>query len=138
MPTWILVAICILCWGTWAVVEKLAVRHASPMMMQVIGAYAYSAIAPVIFLYMKGTGQSTSWTVPGIAWTSLACLLATVASFCFQFAIQRSHVHLVVGFTSTYPVLTFLLCWLFLGEPVTWQKLVGIVAIVVGTILMAS
>jgi transporter family protein len=137
MPTWFLVAVCILCWGTWAVVEKLAVKHASPLMMQVIGAYAYSAIAPVIFLYMKGTGQSTTWTIPGILWTSLACGLATIASLAFQFAIQKSQVHLVVGFTSTYPVLTFLLCWLFLGEQVTLQKLLGIVAIIVGTVLIS-
>lgn len=137
MPTWILVTICVICWGTWAVFEKQGTKHVSPLMMQVIGAYVYSAVAPIVFLYMKASGKVADWNVPGIAWTAGACLLATIASLSFTTAIQRSQVHLVVGFTSTYPVLTFLLCAIFLGEPVTPVKLLGVVAIVLGTMLLA-
>lgn len=70
-------------------------------------------------------------------WTSLACVLATLAGLSFTTAIQRAPVHTVIGFTSTYPVLTFALCALFLGEQVTWTKLAGIVAIVLGTVLLS-
>lgn len=136
MPTWALIATCIICWSAWAVVEKVGTRHVSPLMMQVIGAYAYSALAPILFLYMKATGAPTVWNHQGVAWTVIACILATIASLAFQVAIQREHVHLVVGFTSTYPVLTFLLCALVLGEPVTLRKMFGIVAVVVGTVLL--
>ena len=137
MPTWLLVAICVICWGTWAVFEKQGTKHVSPLMMQVIGAYVYSAVAPIVFLFMKATGKSADWNVSGIAWTAGACVLATVASLSFTTAIQRSQVHLVVGFTSTYPVLTFLLCAIFLGEPVTMVKLLGVCAIVLGTVLLS-
>lgn len=137
MPTWLLVTICVVCWGTWAVFEKQGTRYVSPLMMQVIGAYVYSAVAPIVFLYMKATGQQSSWNAPGIAWTAGACALATCASLAFTTAIQKSHVHLVVGFSSTYPVLTFLLCAIFLGEPVTTLKLLGIAAIVLGTALLS-
>jgi transporter family protein len=107
------------------------------MMIQVISAYAYSMIAPVFFLYMKATGQRTNWTTSGIVWTCLGCVLATVASLAFTTAIQKTHVHIVVGFGSTYPILTFLMCSLFLGEPVTMSKIVGIVIIALGTVLLA-
>lgn len=138
MPTWLLVTICVICWGTWAVFEKMGTKHVTPLMMQVIGAYVYSAIAPLVFLYLKATGQQSNWNLPGMLWTTGACLLATIASLCFTTAIQRSHVHLVVGFSSVYPILTFLLCAIFLGEPVTGVKLLGIAAIVLGTILLAT
>lgn len=137
MPTWLLIAICVICWGTWALFEKLGTRHASPLMMQVIGAYVYSAVAPVVFLYMKATNTQSDWNWRGVAWTAGACVLATIASLSFTTAVQRAQVHLVVGFTSVYPVLTFLLCWIFLGEPVTWLKMLGIAAIVLGTVLLS-
>lgn len=136
MPTWLLIVICVACWGVWAVLEKQASRHASPLMMQVIGAYAYSAIAPIVFMYMKATGQSATWNLPGTLWTVGACVLATVASISFTVAIRQSPVHLVVGFTSTYPILTFLLCAIFLGESVTVLRVAGIAAIVLGTLLL--
>jgi uncharacterized membrane protein len=137
MPTWLLIAICVICWGVWAVVEKQATRHASPLMVQVIGAYVYSAVAPILFVFMKATNTPTQWNVPGVMWTSLACVLATLAGLSFTTAIQRAPVHTVIGYTSTYPVLTFALCALFLGEQVTWTKLAGIVAIVLGTVLLS-
>lgn len=137
MPTWLLVTICVICWGTWAVFEKMGTRHTSPLMMQVIGAYVYSVVAPIVFLYMKAANVATDWNARGVLWTAGACVLATIASLSFTTAIQRAHVHLVVGFTSIYPVLTFVLCAIFLGEQVTWLKMLGIVAIVTGTALLA-
>ena len=136
MPTWLLIVICILCWGAWAVFEKQGTRHVSPLMMQIIGAYVYSAIAPIAFLYMKATGQQSTWNIPGVAWTAGACGLAAIASLAFTTAIQRAQVHLVVGFSSVYPILTFILCAIFLGEPVTWLKLVGIATICFGVTLL--
>ncbi len=137
LPTWFLVAICIACWGAWAVTEKLSLRQMSPLMVIIIGMYAYSALAPLLWLYAKARGLSTDVTSGGIAWSLLTCVLATVAGLSFIHAIQRAHVHLVVGFTSTYPIVTFALCAIFLGEPVTAWKLLGIAAICCGTVLLA-
>lgn len=137
MPTWLLVTICVICWGTWALFEKMGTRYTSPLMMQVIGAYVYSAVAPIVFLYMKATNTQTNWSITGILWTAGACVLATIASLSFTTAVQRAHVHLVVGFTSIYPVLTFVLCWIFLDEQVTPLKMLGIAAIVAGTVMLS-
>ena len=137
VPTWLLVVVCVSCWGAWGVVEKLATKHVSPMMMQVIGAYAYSAVAPVVFIYMKASGTKSEWNPSGVLWTTLACALAVTASLSFCTAIQRTHVHLVVGFSAVYPLVTFVLCALFLGEPVTLQKFVGIIAIICGAVMLS-
>jgi uncharacterized membrane protein len=115
----------------------MGTKYMTPLMMQVVGAYVYSAIAPVAFLFMKATNITSDWNWRGVLWTSGACILATIASLSFNTAVQRTHVHLVVGFTSVYPVLSFLLCWIFLGEPVTTVKLLGIAAIVIGTVLLS-
>lgn len=136
MSTWVLIVLCIFCWGSWAVAEKLAAQQISPLMMQIIKAYAYSALAPILFMYMKVRNDETSWNHKGVFWTLVSFTLATIASISFAAATQRTHAHLVTGMTSSYPVLTFLLCAFFLGEPVTMMKLVGIAVIVLGTIIV--
>lgn len=137
MPTWFLIIVCVISWGVWSVMQKLATTHTSPMMMQVIGAYVYSAVAPLIFLYMKATNSTTTWSTKGIMWTTASCVVAIIASLSFATAVQKAHVHTVVGWTSTYPVLTFILCTIFLGEAVTFTKLIGMTLVVMGTIALA-
>lgn len=106
------------------------------MMIQLIAMYVYSAFAPVLFLAMKSQGVVMEWSGRAIVWTTLACILTTSAATAFAYAIQRTQVHLVTGLTGLYPVLTFGLCWAFLGEDVTLKKLLGILTIVIGTILI--
>ncbi len=138
MPTWALVIVCIISWGTWAVCMKQGSRHVSPVMMQVIGSYVYSAIAPLAFLYMRASGETANWSVKGIAWVSVAVALVTAANLSFTTAIQQAPVYLVVGLTSVYPVLTLALSAVFLGEPVTLLKLVGIIVTILGVAMLSS
>lgn len=137
MPNWLLILICIVCWGSWAVLEKQAVRYISPQMIQVVSAYVYSMIAPFSFLYMKITNQEVNWDIRGILWTSLACILGTIATLSFATAVNKTDVHYVVGFTSMYPLFTFLLCYLFLNESITSIKLFGLLFITIGMSLFA-
>lgn len=137
MPNWLLIVACIVSWGTWAICLKQGTRYVSPLMLQIINSYVYSAIAPLAFLYMRMTGGESSWNIKGIAWSAASVLLVTVANLSFANAIQKSPVYLVVGFTSIYPVFTFLLSAIFLGEHVTLLKLVGIVVTIAGVVMLS-
>lgn len=106
------------------------------MMIQLITAYVYSAIAPAMFMYMKATGRVTNWSVRTISWTVVSCLLIVTGALSFSTAVQKAPVSSVVAWTSTYPLLSVLMCWAFLGEPVGTLKAVGMLVVVVGLVLL--
>lgn len=63
--------------------------------------------------------------------------LATGASWlCYFKALQLGDVNKVVPIDKSSTVLTILLAFLLLGEPITWAKGIGIVGIGLGTYLM--
>jgi uncharacterized membrane protein len=130
------IAFAIIGWATWSVFEKLAVRTMSPLLIQLTSAYVYSAFAPAMYLAMKAKGVAFDWNPMGILWTVLASCVATLAGYSFLFAIKDRPVSEVLAYTQTYPILTFMLCWAFLGEALTATKLAGAVLLVSGTVLM--
>ena len=130
------IPITIASWGCWSVTEKLAVKNMSPVLVILCGAYVSSALAPLVYLAMKANRIPFDWNAPGIAWTVASTLLSTVAGFTFLFALRNSPTNDVVAWTSTYPALTFCLCWLFMGEQFTLLKAMGAVMLVAGAILM--
>lgn len=131
-----LVIVCVLSWGLRSVVQRVALHHMSPLMTAVIGMYVYSAVAPLLYLYGKARGSISEWNAPGVAWSSLVGVLSAIAWVSFVHAIEKAPVHLVVGLTSMHPVLTFVLCTIFLGEPVTLQKTIGIAVMSLGIALL--
>lgn len=136
MAAWPYILTCIFAWGLWGVVQRLSIRHASPMMVQVIAAYVFSIVGPALFLYMKATGQKTEWNAPGILWTTLASLLVVVGGLAFSNAVSKGSVGGTVGLTSAYPVVTLALSWLILGEPITLRKAIGIAIVSIGIIVL--
>jgi transporter family protein len=70
-----------------------------------------------IFLILSGLATGFSW-------------------LCYFHALQTGDVNKVVPIDKTSTILTILLAFIFLGEPVTWASGVGIVLIGFGTFLM--
>lgn len=136
MKPWALIALCTFAWAFWAVAQKMALRSMTPLMTQMVGAYVYSAVAPVVLLYMKATRLPTEWNVPGVLWTSASVVLATVAGISFVYALQRAQTHVVLGITSANPVIVFVICAAFLGEEVTLLRAIGMGCVVVGVTLL--
>ena len=137
MTNWILIVLCILCWSVWPLMMKFALSSISPIMIQVVIAYVYSMFAPAMFLYMKATGIAVEWSTKGIIYATIACTLSAAASLSFSTVIQRVPVNIVGSFTAIYPVITFLLSVIFLGESVTIMKFMGIMTIAVGIVLLS-
>jgi len=130
------ITLTIIGWGCWSVVQKLALRHTSPAMVQLINAYVYSTFAPIIYLVMKAKNAPFVWNTWGIVWTTVAASLATLASFAFLFAIQDKPVYQVLSYAELHPILSFILCWVLLGEAFTLQRALGAIMIVAGCIIM--
>lgn len=130
------IALALVGWGSWTVVEKMALRNASPLMVQLISAYVYSLTAPIAFLAMKWRSDPMVWTRGGIFWVTLGAIIATIANYAFLFAIENKPVHEVMSFTQLYPILSFILCWAVLGEAFTVTKVLGAILMIAGCIIM--
>jgi len=130
------IALALVGWGSWTVIEKMALRSATPLMIQLISTYVYSAIAPIAFLTMKWRSDPMVWNKWGVFWVTVGALVATVANYAFLFAIQAKPVHEVLSFTQLYPILSFVLCWWLLGEAFTVQKAIGAILMVAGCYVM--
>lgn len=76
--------------------------------------------------------------IPAVTWTFLILSgLATGASWlCYFRALQMGDVNKVVPIDKCSTVLTVLLAFLLLGEPISLRKLIGLLAIGGGTLLM--
>lgn len=136
MSDWFFIALAIACWSLWAIAQKMAVKTMPPAMVQLTATYVYSAAVPVIFLAMKAKGQALVWAPKGIFWASLAPAAALTASLSFLIAASHRPLQQVLSITQLYPLLTYVLCWVFLGESFTGLRLVGAAMMVGGCIVM--
>ena len=126
------VALVVLLWALWSVVEKRAVRASSPMMVQLIITYVYSACAPLLFMLMKLRGEALVWTMPGVGWASAAALLVLGANVSYLYALRSGDAGYVAGATGVWPVLTLAISVAFMGESLSPAKVAGTVLIVAG------
>lgn len=136
---WVYAAICVLCWGAWGFVEKLGSQHMSPLAMQLVNGYMWSAITPILFLYMRTAHVDTTMNIWGVTWSIVATFLSfgAVTAFISCLGMPGIPAAVFVGITSTYPVVTYILCVLFLDETVTFVKTVALVVVCLGVYMLA-
>lgn len=63
-------------------------------------------------------------------------LAGVVAQLVFYKALKMGEISRVIPITSCYPLFTFLLGWIFLGEEVTLSKVAGMLLILGGILLL--
>ena len=122
--------------GITAILAKCGIKQTDSTV-----ATAVRTIIVLIFswLMVLVTGQMGGiGSISGRTWIFLILSgLATGFSWlCYFHALQIGDVNKVVPIDKTSTILTILLAFLFLGEPVTWASGVGIVLIGLGTFLM--
>ena len=122
--------------GITAILAKCGIKQTDSTV-----ATAVRTIIVLIFswLMVLVTGQMDGiGSIGGRTWIFLILSgLATGFSWlCYFHALQIGDVNKVVPIDKTSTILTILLAFLFLGEPVTWASGVGIVLIGLGTFLM--
>jgi transporter family protein len=75
-------------------------------------------IKPIFFLVLAGV------------------LAGFVAQLVFYKALKTGEISRIIPITSCYPLFTFLLGWMFLGEDVTLSKVIGMLLILGGIFLL--
>lgn len=135
--TWAILAA--FCWGFAPLMEKLGLNGRGDPMIGVfirslgviLGLGLFAAATPSVTVRM-GEFTARQWILLGLG----GFTASIVGQVCFYRALRSGPVSQVVPIGASYPVLSFILGILFLGEAVTAARIAGIVLVVAGVYLL--
>ncbi len=133
----VLSAVAILGWGAWGILSKLALRQLDWRVMLLVSSVASLPLA-------LGLGIAAFQWKPGrefiyaLIFAGLAGLGASIATLAFNRALQKGGpANVVVPLTSQYVLVIVLFSTIFLKEPLTWNRIVGILAAIAAIVFLS-
>ena len=126
-------------WGSVPIMEKYGLgKGMNPMLGVVIRSIGIAVGALVLWAilarnpdYAKNVTWGTSmWLITG------AALAAIVGQCFFYIALQNGDVSKIMPVAGSFPLISFVLGVLVLGEAVTIPKIAGVLCVVAGVILL--
>lgn len=123
--------ICIVVWGIWGFAEKQAITYMTPVSAMVVANIVWGLVGLLLLI-----SQPVHLTVKGVSWSAISVLCTALATFIFLKQMQVQEASTVIAVTSAYPLVTMMLCVIFLHEKVTLYKVLGTIAIILGVTLL--
>lgn len=113
-------------WGLWGFFGKIASRTiTSQSLLVVASAGCFVALILGLFLYSKSLPFRLN-TI-NYFYGFLSGFVLIIGLFFFYKALAHGELTRVVVITATYPLVTVILAYLVLKEPVSFQKALGII-----------
>lgn len=122
--------------GITAILSKMGVRHTDSTVATAIRTTVVLAFAWLIVSVQGLQAQMGAITPRSYGFLALSGLCTGASWLCYFHALKLGTVNQVTPVDKSSTVLTMLLAWLVLGEPVTWLKWIAMAAIMGGTLLM--
>ena len=122
-------------WGIWAFFPKIATQYINPksiIFYEVIGAIIIGLVA-LISLDFKVQSDPR-----GVALAIIVGALGLGGSFAYVYAIAKGPVGIISIFTALYPILTIILAYFILHEPVTVKQGIGICFAIAAIFLLST
>jgi len=136
MNSWVIFAIlALLVWGFWGFFPKLATNYISPksvLVYEVIGAI----IVGMAVLFLINFKPEVN--AKGITFAILTGIAGTLGALFFIFAVSRGETSVVVTTTALYPLITIILAFLILKEPITIKQGVGMIFAFAAMMLLST
>lgn len=137
MPAWLIYSLVTVgLWGVWGVFGKLAARSVTAETLMLLGSIGGLLVFPV-YVAIFHRHLRFSWDRPDYYFAVLAGVLGTIGALFYYQALAHGEASRVVAVTAIYPVVTVLLVYLFLREPLNAQKIIGIALAVAGVLLLS-
>ncbi|MFN4045827.1 MAG: EamA family transporter [Acidilobaceae archaeon] len=140
MDAWLIASLMvILIWGLWGVMLKYAGLY-----MEWYYVYAGSAmgafIVYAIFIsILTITGKlSISLQAKPLAIAAAGGLLGALGGILMVIALKAGEASIVVPLTALYPLVTVLVSYAILGEPMTARKMAGLMLAIIAVILLST
>ena len=136
MTNWLTPAlIAFVFWGVWAFLPKIATQYINPnsvIVYEVIGSIIVGLIA-LLSVDFKLQTQPL-----GIFWAVIIGALGLGGSFAYVYAVSKGPVGIISIFTALYPILTILLAYFVLHEPITIKQAIGMVMALAAIFLLST
>lgn len=149
LQTWLLLSIAaLLIWGGWGFFANLTARYLSgfsALVWEVVGAMILG-LAVLVWLTWNGTLEASARG----AWLGIATGVSYTAGLAFLF-IALNHasstpandgsagsVHTILIITALYPVISVVLNYLLLDEPLSLRQIVGMAVGLAGIAILVS
>lgn len=130
----VLSGIAILGWGLWGIMSKLALRELDWRVMLLVSSLASLPLA--LALGIGVINFKPAWW--NFLLAAIAGLGASGATLAFNRALQKGgSANVVVPLTSQYVLVIVLFSTIFLNEPLTWKRIVGIVAAIAAIVFLS-
>ncbi len=112
----------LLFFGLWAFFPKLAVDYLDPRSAQL---YQLPGTATVVLLGFLLSRSPLQFSARGALAAALMGATGALGSLCLFLALGKGRASIVVTLTALYPLVTLLLSFLILREPITLRQGLG-------------
>ena len=136
MKTWIIpICITFVLWGIQGFVAKLTTQYINPMsalLYNIVGAF----IVGIVILYLLNFSPQIH--AKGIALAVFMGTLGILGALGMLYSMRQGKVSVVTVISALYPLVSILLAYFILKEPVTLKEGVGIVFALVALVLFST
>ncbi|WP_199615708.1 EamA family transporter [Paenibacillus alkalitolerans] len=119
-------------WGINGVIDRQALIKGHPVEINLIVTLTMTVVAFIYFALAKMWGIPMQFSKSSMTFAVSNGILIPTAYLIYLYALSRGSLTTVVSITATYPIITFLFAVLLLNEPVSFNKIVGIIMVVAG------
>lgn len=137
MEAFLLALLTAFIWGFVPFLEKIGLSSAEPTAAYLVRCSGVFLGFVIIFFFIPPSSSIGKMGIKSIFFLVLSGILAGfVAQLVFYKALKTGEISRIIPITSCYPLFTFILGWIFLGEEVTLSKVMGMVLILGGIFLL--
>ena len=124
--------------GITAVLAKIGIEHVNSTLATALRTVVVLAFSWLMVFVVGSQGGIAQISGPTLLFLVLSGLSTGASWLCYFKALQLGDVNKVAPIDKSSTVLTILLAFIFLGEPVSIPQALGVVGIGVGTLLMIA
>ncbi len=124
--------------GITAVLAKIGIEHVNSTLATALRTVVVLAFSWLMVFVVGSQGGIAQISGPTLLFLVLSGLSTGASWLCYFKALQLGDVNKVAPIDKSSTVLTILLAFIFLGEPVSIPQALGVVGIGVGTLLMIT
>lgn len=137
MPTWILYSLLSMFFAALtAVIAKFGMQNVSGDLALVVRTTVIFVLVWINAFVFKHTTQLTNFSARDILFLSISGIATTLSWIFYYRAIKTGEVSVVASIDKTSLVLTIILAFFFLKEPITPKVLLGAGLITAGTLIL--
>lgn len=130
----ILAVVSLVMWGLWGFFPKLATDNIGPKSVLI---FQNTATILVTIFVLASVNFKPEINSKGIFFSVISGLAGTVGGLFFLYAISKGRASVIVTMTALYPIVTIILAFLILKEPISLKQGIGMMFALIAMVLFS-